>query len=258
MKKSLRFLLFLSLSWLHTNAQLNESDTVKFQIRTSLTGNYQQGNINIFIIRSKLDLTFMPGKDFVFKSQNSSLYQAFSDVKADNDIYSRNYFYYKPQNRLYPYAIAYISSNFRRKIEKRMFAGAGVTFQLLNQRYHVVKLSASTVYETNSFKATVFNYPGYNGNNKIDMWRGTLFIGGWNYLLNKKLRFYYDAYWQPAFNNRNNYRTQLDIGADFPVWKGLSLNVLYTYTHENVTVSGVKQNDKIFTFGLGYILKMKR
>ncbi len=258
MKNLIYLLLFLSLSWINTKAQLNESDTVKFQLRTSLTGNYQEGNVNIFTIRSKLDFTFMPVKDFVFKSQNSSLYQAFSSKKTDNDIFSRNYFYYKPQNKFYPFAIAYISANFRRKIDKRMFAGAGFTFQLLNKKYHTVKISASIVYETNTFKATVFNYPEYNGSNKIDMWRGTLFIGGWNYLLNKKLRFYYDAYWQPAFNNKNNYRTQFDIGADLPVWKGLTLNALYTYTHENVTVSGVKQNDKIFTFGLGYSFRKKR
>jgi hypothetical protein len=258
MKSPTHLLLFLLLSWVNTNAQLNESDTIKLQLRTSLTGNYQEGNVSVFTIRGKLDLTFMPLKNFVFKSQNSSLYQAFSSKKADNDIFSRNYFYYKPQNKFYPFAIAYISANFRRKIDKRIFAGAGFTFQLLNKQYQVLKLSASTVYETNSFKTNVFNYPEYNGNNKIELWRGTLFIGGWNYLLNKKIRFYYDAYWQPAFNNTKNYRTQFDVGADFPLWRGLSLNALYSFTHENVTVAAVKQKDKIFTFGLGYVFKVKR
>jgi Protein of unknown function, DUF481 len=256
--KSQNFLLsFLLLSWVNSKAQLNESDTVKFQLRTSLAGNYQKGNVNIFTVRSKIDFTYMPVKDVVFKSQNSSLYQEFGSVKADNDIFSRNYFYYKPQNKIYPFGIAYISTNYRRKIDTRIFAGAGVTFQLLNKMYHVIKLSASTVYETNTFKADTYNYNKYNGSNTINIWRGTLYAAGWNYLLDKHLRFYYDAYWQPAFNNENNYRTQFDVGADFPVCKGLSFNALYTFTHENVVISNIKQQDKILTFGLAYNFKIK-
>lgn len=258
MKNRVNFLLFLSLCWSNAKAQLNESDTVKFQLKASLTGNYQQGNVNILTLRGRLDFSFAPVKDFVFKSQNSSLYQEFSSVKADYDIFSRNYFYYKPQKKLYPFSIVYVSSNFRRKINSRFFAGAGVTFRLLNKTNHVIKFSASTVYETNTFTGNLYNYTAYNGSNKINLWRSTLYLAGWNYLLNRHLRFYYDAYWQPAFKNKNNYRTQVDLGIDFPVWKGLSLNALYTFTHEHVTIAAVKQNDKILTFGVGYNFKAWR
>ena len=71
-----------------------------------------------------------------------------------------------------------------------------------------------------------------------------MYSGGWNYLFNKRLRLYYDAYWQPSCSNQNNYRTQFDIGFDFPIWKGLSLNTLYTFTHENVVIASVKKEDK--------------
>lgn len=253
----------LAIVWLgvllpiYVNAQINESDTLKLQLRTSLTGNYQQGNVNILTIRSRLDLTYSPVKHFVFKSQNSSLYQEFSSKKADNDIFSRNYIYYRPQKKLYPFGIAYISANYRRKINTRLFAGGGITYQLLNKTYHVIKLSANAVYETNTFKGTVYNYSNYNGSNTINLWRGTLFIGGWNYLLEKRLRLYYDGYYQPAFNNKNNYRTQFDIGVDFPVWKGLNFTSLYTFTHENIVIQEVKQDDKIVSFGVSYNFKTK-
>jgi Protein of unknown function, DUF481 len=257
MKNLFFSVVFLLLVWAGLSAQINESDTVKLQVRASLTGNYQQGNVNVLGIRSKIDFIYSPVRDVVFKSQNSSLYQEFSSQKADNDLFSRNYFYYKPQNRIYPFGIAYISTNYRRKIDLRLFAGAGATFQLLNKKYHVIKLSASAVYETNSFSAANYNYADYNGSSKINLWRGTLFMGGWNYLLNKRLRFYYDGYWQPAFNNKSNYRTQFDIGVDFPVWKGLSFTSLYTFTHENVTIINVKQEDKMLSFGLAYTVRTK-
>lgn len=257
MLKQLFTFIILLLSLGKSFAQLNESDTTKFQLRASITGNYQQGNVEVLNIKSKLDFTFSPQKNWVIKSQNSSLYQAFYSVEADNDIFNRNYIYYKPQHKVYPFAIAYISTNYRRKIDNRYFAGAGLTYQVINTKINVLKLSASTVYETTHFKSNSYNYNEYNGDDKINLWRGTLYIGGWNYFLEKHIRLYYDAYWQPAFNHSNNYRTQVDVGVDFPIWKGLSFNALYAFTHENVVIEKVKQEDKILTFGIAYNLKIR-
>jgi hypothetical protein len=239
-------------------AQINESDTLKFQLRASLTGNYQTGNITVLTLRGKLDVAWAPVKDWVFKSQNSSLYQEFYKKQADNDWFSRNYLYYRPQRKLYPYAIAYISTNFRRKIDMRYFAGAGLTWQVLRRSDHVVKLSANAVYEQTRFNSTIFNYTVYDGSNKIDLWRASAFIGGWDWLFHHRLRFYYDAYWQPSFDNSDNYRTQLDAGIDMPLWKGLAVTALYTYTHENVVAQQVKQTDNILTFGINYSFKARQ
>lgn len=237
------------------SAQLIESDTMKLQARATLTGNYQKGNVELFTLRSKLDFSFMPSSDWVFKSQNASLYQEIFDKKADNDIFSRNYLYYKPEHKLYPFVIAYISANYRRKITLRYFTGAGITYQLLNSDNHVIKISANTVFEESHFAGAEYNYKKYNGNDKIKLWRGTAYAGGWSYFAEKHIRIYYDAYWQPAFDDANNYRTQFDIGLDLPVWKGLSLTSLYTFTHENVVIKNIKQDDRILTFGLSYSIK---
>jgi hypothetical protein len=247
----------LSLSWQLIKAQLNESDTVKFQGRASLTGNYQQGNVNILTVRSRLEVSCSSLKNIVVKSQNSSLYQEFVNSKADNDIFSRNYIYYKPRRKIYPFGIAYISSNYRRKIDTRIFAGAGITFRLLNNASHVLKISTSAVYERSRFTGKMYNHPEYNGNNTIDCWRGTIYTGGWNYLVNRRFRVYYDAYWQPALNNKNNYRVQVDLGIDFPVWKVLAVSAVHSYTHENLVINGIKQRDRILTFGLTYNIRTR-
>jgi hypothetical protein len=258
MKKQFFIFVIFLLSLGKTLAQLNESDTTRFQLRAALTGNYQQGNVEVLNIKSKLECSFSPHKNWVIKSQNSSLYQAFYSVEADNDIFSRNYLYYNPQQKVYPFAIGYISTNYRRKIGNRYFAGAGVSYQVIATNKNVLKLSASTVYETTNFNSNIYNYNEYNGYDKINLWRGTLYVAGWHYLLQRHIRLYYDAYWQPAFNNSNNYRVQVDIGADFPIWKGFSFNALYAFTHENVVIEKVKQEDKILTFGLAYNLKQDK
>ena len=236
-------------------AQLNESDTTLFQLRTSLTGSYQKGNVDLLAIRAKIEFTLSPNRNWVFKSQHSGLYQAFYDTKADNDIFSRNYLYYQPYKPVYLLGIVYISTNYRRKIDRRCFAGLGGTVQLWNSRTNVVKASVSAVYEQTRFAASEFNRIAYNGSWQVQLWRGTTWLGGSHYLLDNHLRLYYDAFWQPAFRDVDNYRWQVDIGLDFPIWKGLTFNALYTYTHENLVVSRVRQDDRLLTFGLAYNLR---
>ncbi|MDP1842431.1 MAG: DUF481 domain-containing protein [Sediminibacterium sp.] len=238
-------------------AQLNETDTMMFQLRASITGNYQQGNVEVLNWRSKLDFTLIPHINWAFKSQNSSLYQSFNKVKADNDIFSRNYLYYKPTHLLYPFAIAYLSSNYRRKIESRYFVGGGITYKLITTKSSQLKVSASAVYENTKFSSANFNDASYNNNSNIQLWRGTVYLSGWNTFKTKNIKLYYDVFWQPTFNNKRNYRTQLDIGTDLLIYKGLSFTALYTFTHEQLVVNNIKQDDKILTFGIVYNLKIK-
>jgi Protein of unknown function, DUF481 len=251
-------LILISLSWAQsTFAQLNESDTLKFQLRVSVTGNYQQGNVELLNVRNKVDFVVKLSKDVVFKSQNISLYQSFYNVKADNDFFSRNYLYYTPNNKVYPFAISYISSNYRRKVDYRHFVGAGATWRAINNKKIILKLSASAVYESTKFDGTTYNFSEFDGREKINVWRGTLYAGGGANLLDNHFRIYYNAYWQPAFENSNDYRAEFDIGLDFPIWKGFSFNTHYNYTHEQIVVNKIKQKDKLLSFGMAYNYKIR-
>lgn len=233
-------------------AQINESDTVRFQFRSGLTGLYQTGNVELLSVRGRLDLALHVSPALVFKTQNNYGYQEFSRRKADEDVFSRNYLYYKPERRVYPYAIAYISTNLRRKLDLRYFAGAGVTYQLYRSVHSILKLSANMVYEESSFRTSNLNDAYYAGQRQINLWRGTLFAAGSSWVFNRKVRLYYDAYWQPAVERTDNYRTQFDVGLDVPVWKGLAINALYTYTRESVVPVTTKADDRICTFGVSY------
>ncbi|HMP93603.1 MAG TPA: hypothetical protein PKD90_12060, partial [Phnomibacter sp.] len=82
--------------------QLNESDTAHFQIRISASGHWQRGNVDYVALRTRADAVWRITDGWAFKTQNASLYQSFSGRRADNDVNSRNYFYFKPQQRIYP------------------------------------------------------------------------------------------------------------------------------------------------------------
>ncbi len=257
-KKLVIFFLSIFLFGFSTNAclaQINESDSVKYQLKTSLSGNYQSGNVNVLITRAKMDFSVKLNRHFVFKTQNATLFQSFSGKKVDNDLFCRNFIYYDAHNRFYPFGIAYISSNFRRKIKDRYFAGLGATYQAVREKNNVLKLSFNMVYESTNFDATQFNFDEYNGLKQIALWRSTLYLAGWHYMHKNTIKLYYDAYYQPSWTSRINYRSQFDLGIDMSIWKGLAFTILYTVTHENVVPIKIVQNDKILTFGLNFTMK---
>ncbi len=236
-------------------AQLNESDTAKFQLRAGATGAWQQGNVALMVVRTRLEMVSNSHKPLVFKTQNNSLYQAFGGRKADNDINSRNYLYWKPNHSVYPFAMAYLQTNYRRQIDFRWFAGAGLTWQLVQKPLTNLKLSGSLVKESTSFSNNQYNESAYNGSDEIDLWRGTVYLSGWHRLFKEKLKLYYAAYWQPGLGEVPNNRAQLDAGLDFPVWKGLNFLVQYSMSYEQVVATAVEQDDRILTFGISYQLK---
>lgn len=207
------------------------------------------------LARGRLDFLFQINPDFIFKTQNSLLYQEFFEKKADQDIFSRNYLYFKPERRIYPYAIGYVSTNYRRKIDHRYFGGVGLTWQLVCSEKHSLKLSSNVIYESTVFDSQTFNFPEFDGQDQIKLWRQSFYVRGIHWVFERKMMLYYDAFWQPHLGRNNNFRYQANIGVDFPVWKGLNLNANYLLAFENVVVEKVLQRDAIFTFGLSYQIK---
>lgn len=236
-------------------AQLNESDTSKIQIKANINGIRQTGNVDVGIIRSRSEFAIKLSEKIVFKSQNNSLYQEFSGFKADNDINSRNYLYYNPEKRIYPFAMAYIQSNYRLKIQQRFFYGAGATIQLNKKENHSLKTSASIVYETTKYSVNAFNEAFYSGSNVIKIFRPTLYLAGNYKLAKQKIKFHYSGYWQPGIATISNQRLLGEAGIEFNVWKALSLNLQYQTIYEEVVPIKIKQFDAMFTVGVNYQFK---
>jgi hypothetical protein len=239
----------------NTQAQLDESDSARSQVRLALSGNRQKGNVDILMVRGRLDFLVKFHPHLIFKTQNSLLYQEFFEKKADQDVFSRNYLYFRPERKIYPYAIGYVSTNYRRKIDHRYFGGFGMTWQVVRSKGHSVKLSTNAIYESTVFDSQTFNFSEFDGQDQIKLWRQSIYLRGIHWMFEKKLMLYYDAYWQPQLIRSKNFRYQANIGVDLQVWKGLNLNANYLLAFESVVVEKVLQRDGIFTFGLSYQIK---
>lgn len=133
------------------NAQINDSDSLSFKADLSISGFYQKGNVETIIFRAVSNTSFKLNNRLVLKTQNSYVYQEFGNVKADEDLLSLNFLYLDPGKAMYPLALAFISTNYRREIEVRYLLGGGASFRLLNTLENRLQLSISSEYETTHF-----------------------------------------------------------------------------------------------------------
>lgn len=234
------------------SAQINESDTLKFNANLSLTGFFQGGNVQTVIFRAKSDLTYKPWKKWVFKTQNSYVYQEFGRNKADEDILSLNFLYFNPERKFYPLLLGFVSTNFRRKIDLRSIVGVGATYQVLNKDKNWLKVSVSTEYERTNFEIDTFNRTEYNGQRAIHTFRGTIWVNGQYHILDKKLILRYESYYQPSLEHGNNYRWKADVSVELPVWKFLNFKINYIHTLESIVAKGQKEEDRFLTFGVNF------
>ncbi|NNK73182.1 MAG: DUF481 domain-containing protein [Flavobacteriaceae bacterium] len=246
MKKILYCFLFFPIM---LSGQINESDTLNFKTRLSLTGFWQGGNVETLIFRANSELSFKPWKKSVFKTNNSYVYQEFGKEKADEDILSLNFLYFNPERKIYPLVLGFFSTNFRREIGYRYLLGAGVTFQILKKKEHWLKLSVSTEYEHTEFDTDNFNRPEYDGNQSINTYRGTIWLNGRYQLFKGKLVFGHESYFQPSLEKGNNFRYRTDLSLELPIWKFLNFKINYLQSFESVVVENQKQGDRVLTFG---------
>ncbi len=249
-------LLFLNIQSIY--CQINESDTLTLQMRQNVGGTFQIGNFELFVLRFKADLSAKIHDNWVFKTQNNYLYQTVFQKKVDEDIYSRNFIYYKPNSKLYGFAIAFISTNFRRKIDYRYFTGCGATLHLIRNKNHVIKFANGLLYEETKFKKIEFNDSFYDGNNFIQLYRSSHWLVGNHTFFNNHLHLYYYAFFQPSLNRFSNYRAQVESILEIPIRKNLFVNFTHVYTYENVIAKGLKNYDSILTYGITYQMKYQK
>jgi hypothetical protein len=103
----------------------------------------------------------------------------------------------------------------------------------------------------------MFNYDSFDGNNPVSAFWTTLYLSGFNIFKESSLKLFYELYWQQSIENRVNYRYHAIVGFDQKIVKGLSVQSRCIYAFENLTATGVKQSDLLWTWGLAYAIKTK-
>ncbi|NBC25628.1 MAG: DUF481 domain-containing protein [Bacteroidetes bacterium] len=246
--QKLIFYLFICFP-LSLSAQINESDTLRTKASLSLTGFYQEGNVQTKIFRAESEVGFRPWEKAVFKTNNSYVFQEFGNQKADEDVLSLNFLYLDPEKKFHPFLLGFVSTHFRRQIDLRLLTGGGMTYQILESGSEWLKVSVSVEYEQTDFASRDFNRDEYDGSREINTFRGTIWISGRYQLFSNSMILSHESYYQPSLEKRNNYRWRADLKLELPIWEFLNFNVNYLRTFERVVIENQKQKDEILTFG---------
>jgi hypothetical protein len=249
MKKIFWFLLIF-LSPVLLFAQINESDTLDFKADLNISGFYQGGNVETIIFRAQSGISYKIFKNWLYKTQNSYVYQEFGKSKADEDILSLNFLYLNPSQKNHPLALGFVSTNFRRQIDLRYLVGGGYSFQVFEKEKDYLRFSITSEYEQTNFRNANFNRSEYDGQKIIRTFRGTIWISGKYHFFDKKLILNHESYYQPSLEKGNNYRWQASVGVNIPITNYLSFTTNYRQTFESIVIQGQKQGDRFLTFGV--------
>jgi hypothetical protein len=233
-----------------TNAQLTESDTLRFGYRFNVNGSWITGNVERLLITNNFDVSHV-GKTIGVKSSNNYTYGTIFGFETENDVFSRNFVYLYPQRRLYPYVMLWLQSSVRQQIGFRYQAGAGASVAIVQKPAHQLKLSTTVSQENTRYQGAVFNITPENlSGDEVSNWRGTVRLLGHHRIANNKLNIKYETWYQPAFDDSNNWRYYLQAAVELPITKRFSFRSALIYSHENISLSAIKRDDKILTFGL--------
>ena len=244
-----RIVLFIFFIPFFLSAQEKEKDSIKVRADLALTGFWQGGNVETLIFRANSNVSFKPWNRWVFKTQNSYVFQEFGGDKADEDILSLNFLYIHPEKRFHPLLLGFFSTNFRREIRYRYLVGGGFSYQVFKNKNSQLKMSLTTEYENTDFKTTDFNENEFDGMKEIDTWRTTLWMNGRYEVFTKKMIITHEMFFQPSLESGNNFRWRADLGLEFPVWKFLNFKINYLRTYESIVVASQQQEDEFLTFG---------
>lgn len=247
----LLFLVLLLVACSHfASGQMTESDTLRFGYRGSVTGSWITGNVERLIVNSNLEVSHM-SKTVGVKSSNTYTYGTIFKRETENDVFSRNFFYLFPRRRLYPYVMLWLQNSARQQIEFRYQAGVGLSYSIVRQKNNQLKVSATFSREETRYRGDVFFIqPREVQGRTVPAWRGTVRLLGHHQLVRNHLRLFYETWYQPAWNDPNNWRYFASASLEMPISKRVSFRSSLLYTHDNIVLLPIKRDDKIVSFGL--------
>ncbi len=215
----------------------------------NLSGFYQAGNVETKIFRAASTLSVKAYRNIFFETKNSYVFQEFGRTKADEDILSLNFLNFNPDRKLYPLALAFFSTNFRREIDLRYIIGAGLSYRVLNEANKSLQISVTTEFEHTEFGNANYNRSQYDGDATLNTYRGTFWMNGRYELVEDKLILMHESFYQPSLQESNNFRWRTNSGIAVPITEFLNITFNYQHTYESIVIAGEKKEDRFVTVG---------
>lgn len=220
-----------------------QDDTpAKFRFRLSADGTYTSGNVNRALMQftSGIDwslsnfLKFSSSPSFIYGQQNKQLNER--EVFAD---FRTSVLY---ENRLYYLAFGSFEKSNLRKIGSRLIAAGGVGFKLIDKKIYYLSVTNVLLYEWTDFINNK-DIPDKN------LWRNSTRFFGEYTLADSKMTISHTLFLQPSITQKN-FRWNGNLIFRYQITKRTAIRSTIENSYESVVVSGRKNNDFRWTFGV--------
>ncbi len=235
---------WVQLSW----AQLKDSDTLRWGYRLTAQSSLSTGNVDRWLVLGGAEALGV-GRVVGFKSSNDYRYGTFGARVTENDWSSRNFVYLHPRRRLYPYAMGLIEGLERRAIELRYQLGVGVTYVVLRQAKHVIRVSATPVFEASHYRRAQFNREALTDDERWNSWRLTARMAG-QHQFTAGVRLSYELWAQPSLSRGADTRALSDVSLTWAFGKRLALRTTHQLSYDQIVQVGYKSLDSFWLIGL--------
>lgn len=232
-----------NLSYSQNTVLKKDSSHTKWSGSITGTGLYQSGNTNKFLIQGRGELKRV-NKNLEMILSALGNYGENKGVKDDNSYYgslTADLFY---DNKFSPFMLQYLEYTYSKGIDLRSQTGGGLKYLFIPDDEHKSSVSLALIYDY----LKLVEKPG---NTKSKEARFSFRLKSKQKLINDKLIINFVFLYQPVVDEWSNSNKFIDTSLEIPLTDLFRLNVIYTYTFDNIVSVGRKRADNKLTFGAG-------
>lgn len=223
-------------------SQIKDSSASPFSGSLSVTGLYQSGNTNKFIVQGRAELKRVSEMLETILSGAAS-YGESRGRKDDNSYYASltaDLYYHK---MISPFALQYLEYNFAKGIDLRSQSGAGLKYLFIPDEKHKSSVSLAVIYDY----LKLVSKPGNSESKEI---RLSFRFKSKQKLFDKRLFVNLIFMYQPVIENFSMANFYIESNLEVPLTKILRMIADYNYGFDNVVSVGRKRADNKLTFGM--------
>jgi hypothetical protein len=222
-----------------TPSRVTAQSLADLKYRVSADGHYMNGNLQRWYSNTRLNLT-LSNTLVAFTVAPSLIYGQAGRVVYEREVLVAGTTQLFPEDQFFAHATVAFDVSKRNKIESRWQSGAGMGINILRIQEHSVSLWHAFIYEDTQFNVVEGN----------QTWRSSFRLKGLHQLFERVIVVTYDTYVQPSIQQSSDVRWRVVVSLEFPITKALSFRTTVDNSHESVVLTGRKQDDLRWTFGV--------
>lgn len=235
-----------------TDTASQAADTAKIKVKgsNSLSGLFQSGNENRFVLSFLSDL-IIGNYRFQVLPLTSIAYSSKPHAQVEGEYLENIIVRLNQRHTFYPALGFSFEKSFLRKIDYRASAGITLVCNILDKKQQSIKLGIGVNYEYTQFAENAF-HPVNSINKDFDRRLQQIYarLKGKNPLFKNMIVVSYDFFIQPNIANLNDYRWTLIGNIDIPMNKRFSFRINSIGSYETFVAFNVHPYNFRLTYGI--------